>query len=105
MTRLEEGIQSSFLPDSQVPKDKSDKVLLQRRRGLLLRILQPKTDGQLREAKKRIEQNFKAGGMREERYFYAIKSGEEKTVDATPEDIDAVISMRHPQKHKSAVGK
>ncbi|MDD5146926.1 MAG: hypothetical protein PHV63_00025 [Candidatus Daviesbacteria bacterium] len=61
---------------------------------LLTRILGDESNGDLYRDRVMIEANFKAGGSRTRMYFYDTKHGR-RTVEATPEDIMAVLDRRH----------
>lgn len=92
------------LPDFPEPRilteDNQAAEALERKRGLLFRILRPKRDGQLFADIKMIETGFKAGSDRANRYFYNTQRGR-LFIDATPEDISAVIQMRHKANDKN----
>lgn len=70
----------------------------QRKIGLLTRILCGKRDGDLRRDIEGIEANFKVDGSRTIMYFYDTKRDGSKTVEATPEDIKAVLDRRHARR-------
>lgn len=72
-----------------------------RKIGLLTRILHDKDDGDLYRDMVGIEANFRVGGSRTIMYFYNTENYGRRTVEATPEEIRAVLGHRHA-KQKAA---
>ncbi len=84
--------QTLQVPVIDTPVDEERALKL--KRELLLRILSREKDDGIYQVIERIEANFKAGGTRENMYFYPTQRGGRKEVLATPEDLEWVLVTR-----------